>query len=347
MAPASRQENPAVEKKGPPEMKEWLQKEAFSFDFFQAVRLLMRLLPEFQPVGRFFDPATEIVRFRAAPQMGFPPAPIDRLEWPENGQPRMDVHFMGLTGPQGVLPLYYTALLRERLRARDTALRAFFDIFNHRAISLFFRAWEKHHFTVGYERGETDPLTPHLMDLIGLGTPGLAGRQAVSDEALLFRCGLLATSTRSAAGLRGLLIDYFDVPVEIEQFIGRGRPIDEDAQCGLRETEADSERLGFGTIVGDEIWDQQSGICIRLGPLTLKQYLEFLPDGPAHAPLAALVRFYAGNEWDFEVRLVLKKEEAPPCELGAESPAAPRLGWLTWARTAPLARDPDESVLQI
>ncbi len=66
----------------------------------------------------------------------------------------MNVNFMGLTGPQGVLPLYYSALLRERLRARDSSMRSFLDIFNHRAISLFYRAWEKHHFTVGYESNE-------------------------------------------------------------------------------------------------------------------------------------------------------------------------------------------------
>jgi type VI secretion system protein ImpH len=246
-----------------------------------------------------------------------------------------------------VLPLYYSALLRERLRAHDSAMRAFLDIFNHRAISLFYRAWEKHRFTVAYERNDKDALSPHLMDLLGLGTPGLSSRQAVADEALLFRTGLLVEHVRSAAALRALLIDYFEIPVEIEQFVGRWHPIDRDTQCCFSDSGADSERLGFGTVVGDEIWDQQSAVRIRLGPLTLEQYREFLPDGPAHKPLAALVRFFAGNELDFEVQLVLKKEETPPCALGADGPAATRLGWMTWARTAPMERDPDDTILQI
>ncbi len=347
MASASRQENPAVNRSECTAIEDLLLTDPYEFDFFQAVRLLGRLLSERNPVGHFFDPATEVVRFGAAPKMGFAPSPIDQIEWPEHGQPFMTVNFMGLTGPQGVLPLHYTALLRERLRARDSAMRAFFDIFNHRAISLFFRAWEKHHFVVGYERDGSDPLSPHLMDLIGLGTPGLARRQAVADEALLFRCGLIAPHTRSAAGLRALLMDYFDVPVEIEQFVGKWYPIDEEAQCTLDDSETKSQRLGLGTVVGDEVWDQQSGIRIRLGPLTLKQYLEFLPGGPAYQPLRALVRFFAGNELNFEVQLVLKREETPPCELGAEKATAPRLGWLTWAQTAPLTRDPDETTLQI
>lgn len=347
MAPKSRHENHALKQIASPEIKNALRGKPFAFNFFQAVRLLSRLLPGRKPVGRFSDPGTETVRFGAAPELGFPSSQIASLDLPEEGQPQMNVNFMGLTGPQGVLPLYYTALLRERLRARDSSMRSFFDIFNHRAISLFYRAWEKHHFTVGYESSERDPLSPHLMDLLGLGTPGLTCRQAVADEALLFRCGLLGTHARSAAGLRALLMDYFDVPVEIEQFIGSWHSIDKDTQCCFSDTGADSEKLGVGTVVGDEIWDQQSGIRIRLGPLTLEQYLQFLPDGAAHQPLRALVRFFAGNEFDFEVQLVLKREETPPCELGGDSPTAPRLGWMTWARTAPLSRDPDDTILQI
>ena len=328
-------------------MERSLREEPFSFDFFQAVRLLGRLLKGRQPVGRFSDPGAETVRFGAGTDIGFPPGQIAKLEWPEGAQPRMTVNFMGLTGPMGVLPLYYTALLRERLRARDSSMRDFFDIFNHRMISLFYQAWERHHFTVGYERGGKDPISPHLMDLIGLGTEGLAARHSVPDEALLFRSGLLAAHTRSAAGLRDLLIDYFEVPVEIEQFVGMWHSIDEDTQCRFSDTGSDSERLGFGTVVGDEIWDQQSGVRIRLGPLTLEQYREFLPDGSAYQPLRALIRLFAGNDFDFELQLILKKDEAPRCELGMDGPTAPRLGWLTWARTEPLSHDPDESVLRL
>jgi type VI secretion system protein ImpH len=347
MAPTSRNQDPPLETQDSSKIEKTLREDPHSFDFFQAVRVLVRLLSDRASVGRFSDPSAEAVRFRSSTDVGFPPSQIAALNWPEGDQARMDVHFMGLTGPQGLLPLYYSTLVRERLRAHDNSLRAFFDIFNHRAISLFFRAWEKHHFTVGYERGDEDTVSPHLMDLLGLGTPGLSRRQAVSDEALLFRSGLVAAHCRSASGLRSLLIDYFDVPVQIEQFVGRWHALDKETQCSFSDTASDSERLGIGVVVGDEIWDQQSGIRVRLGPLTLLQYLEFLPKGAAHESLRSLIRFFVGNELDCEVQLVLKKEEAPQCELGADSATAPRLGWLTWARTEPLRLDPDDSILQI
>ena len=78
-----------------------------------------------------------------------------------------------------------------------------------------------------------------------------------------------------------MLIDYFDVPVEIEQFVGAWRPVEEDSQCSLSEGVDVFRALGFGAVVGDEIWDQQSRVRIRLGPLTLEQYLDFLPGGEA------------------------------------------------------------------
>ena len=57
-------------------------------------------------------------------------------------------------------------------------------------ISLFYQAWEKYRFTIAYERGERDRFSHHLLDLIGLGTPGLQERQSVPDDSLLFYSGL-------------------------------------------------------------------------------------------------------------------------------------------------------------
>ena len=142
----------------------------------------------------------------------------------------MTVNFMGLTGPMGVLPYCYTELILERLRAKDTSLAAFLDIFNHRIISLFYRAWEKYRFPVTYYLGEEDRFTHHLLDLIGLGTPGLHDRQAVPTMALLHYVGMLGLQSRSAAALEQILSDYFEVPVEVEQFAGAWYRLDRATQ---------------------------------------------------------------------------------------------------------------------
>jgi len=349
MATKSRPPHPPVEAgtEECTEMVRLLREKPFGFEFFQAVRLLGMLSPNREPVGQFSSPRREAVRFGANPEYSFPASQIAQMEWPGDTQPLMRVNFMGLTGPMGLLPLYYSALIRERVRAHDTSLRDFFDIFNHRAISLFYRAWEKYRFMIAYERGGEDRFSHHLFDLIGMGTPGLDGRLPIPDDALLFYTGLLSPLARSATALRQLLEDYFDVPVEVEQFVGAWHALSPDSQCHFSESGAHSEQLGVGAVVGDEVWDQQSGVRIRLGPLTLGQYLEFLPGGAAHEPLRVLTRVFAGDTIDFEVQLVLRREDAPPCKLGEEGAAMPRLGWLTWASTAPLSHDPGDTILRL
>ncbi len=326
---------------------EWLEREPYEFEFFQAVRLLERLLPEREPVGRFVNPSAEVARFGVNPSPAFPASQIQSLEIAKNGTPRLSVNFMGLIGPLGLLPLYYTELVLERIRARDNTLRDFLDVFHHRMISLFFAAWEKYRFNIAYERGERDRFSHHLLDLLGVGTPGLEDRQDVPDDSLLFYGGLLALHARSATALEQILGDYFDVPVEVEQFVGAWYPMDSDSQCELGAGEDYSAQLGFGAVVGNEIWDQQSRARIRLGPLTLAQYRDFLPGGAAHRQLRALTKFFAGNEYDMEVQLILRRDEVPACDLAAGEGDGLQLGWTTWVKSAPFRRDPGDTILSL
>lgn len=169
----------------------------------------------------------------------------------------------------------------------------------------------------------------------------------MSDQSLLFYTGLLAQKPRSAEALRSILEDYFDVPVEVHQFRGVWRQLDTETQCSLDDSQRISSLLGVGVVAGDEVWDQQSVVRVRIGPLNVARYLDFLPTGTAHQPLRALTRFFSQDNLDFEVQLVLRREDAPLCELGVGGDTAPRLGWLTWGRTRMLDRDPDETVLEL
>jgi type VI secretion system protein ImpH len=324
-----------------------LEREPFCFDFFQAVRLLERLMPERDRVGRFVQPSREVVHFGANPSVSFPPSQIHSLSRKPGEPARMAVNFMGLIGPLGVLPQYYTELVMNRVRSKDYALRDFLDIFNHRMTSLFFQAWQKYRFTVAYERGERDRFSHHLLDLIGLGTEGLQNRQTVADDALIFYAGLLAQWPRSASALRQVISDYFAVPATVEQFAGGWFKLDRETQCCFEEGITISEQLGVGAVVGGEIWDQQSSVRVVLGPLTLDQYMDFLPNGSAYQPLRGLLGFFAGAEFDFEVQLILKRDDVPAVELGAETGAIPQLGWVTWMKSRPFTRDPGDTVLPI
>jgi type VI secretion system protein ImpH len=352
MAAASGPGHPALKQAPEPsEIETRLRKEPYAFGFFQAIRLLERLFPGRKPVGRFVDPADEVVHFAANPSLAFPASEVQSLE-AAHGQPaRMSVNFMGLTGPLTALPQWYTGLIADRVRANDKALRDFLDIFNHRFISLFYQAWEKYRFPISYERGELDRFSHLLLDLIGMGTDGLQDRQAIPDEAFLFFSGILAQRPRSAKALESLLEEYFQVPVEVQQLLGGWFRLDPATECNLGDRETPSEQLGLGAVAGNEVWDQQARARIKLGPLTMAQYLEFLPNGSAYQPLRALTRFFANDEIDFDVQLVLDRLEVPPCELGSAAEQGPQLGWVSWVRSDPatteMSRDPQDTILNL
>jgi type VI secretion system protein ImpH len=331
-------------------LEEALRDEPTAFSFFQAVRLLSRLRPTRSAVGGWADPASETARFAASTSLGFPPSEIQSLALPpENAGPaRMTVNFLGLTGPQGVLPHFYTEHTAALARAKDTALRDFLDLFNHRVLSLFYRAWKSHRAPVLQEEGADDRIHDHLLDLAGLGTKGMRGRLPVPDATLAFYAGLLALGARPADGLARLIGDYFGVPAEVEQFVGEWRGVDARGQCTMG-ADHEAGRLGFG-VLGDAAWDPQARVRLRLGPLTRAQYDAFLPGGSAHAALRALARLYAADEVGVDAQFVLDRSEVPPCVIGPpvrDGPSPPRLGRGTWLAARPLERDPDETTLRL
>ena len=324
-----------------------LVEEAHSFQFFQAVALLQRLRANMRPVGHFSSPADEVVRFRINQRLGFPASEVQKLEIKGDAPADMMVNFMGLTGPMGVLPYTYSELILERAKAKDYSLASFLDIFNHRAISLFYRAWQKSRFPVTYSSGPRDLFTQYLLDLVGLGTGGLRNRQEIEDEALLHYVSLMAMQARSATALEQILADYFEVPVEIQQFTGAWYSIDRSTQCLMQDEETVSAQIGLGATVGDAVWDRQGRVRIRIGPLSMERYNDFLPQGSAYDALRAITKFFSNQCLDFEAQLVLDRAEVPAVELDLDSSQPTRLGWVSWARTAPLAADPDDTILSL
>jgi type VI secretion system protein ImpH len=251
---------------------------------------------------------------------------------------------MGLIGPLGVLPQHVTELVADRARYGDTAVWEFLDIFNHRMISLFYRAWEKHHLTAAYDHAQLDEVTQYLFDTIGMGTDGLRDHLSVPDRALLLYGGLIAQRPHSAGIIEAILSDYFSVPVNVEQFAGQWLELEEENCSRLGRA---NNQLGVSAIVGKRFWDSQSKFRTTFGALTFEKFKEFLPVGSAFKPATELVRFLAGIEFDFDLKLVLKADHVPDCILSTGADAAPMLGWTTWLKTRPFSNDDSQVVLAI
>jgi type VI secretion system protein ImpH len=363
-------------------LSEQLLTQGARFEFFQAVRLLLHLArrgltpPSLapaagggQPVGYDFAPAQETVRFRVVASNSFPagevvrivahsPDDVRRTDRPGTHPLEMFVSFLGLTGPNGVLPQHYTTLLIDRLREKDRSLADFLDLFNHRTISLFYRAWEKYRFPAAFERfqlapqhnEEEDLFTYCLYSLVGLGTPGMRRRQRLDDETVLYYAGHFAHRPRNALSLEILVADYFGLPVRLLQFQGQWLQLGADDQSmlpGGRWPRGRNNRMGVNVIAGERVWDVQSKFRLRLGPLSYHEFCRFTPTGDRLRPACEIARTYAGPHLDFDVQPVLLASEIPWCRLGGDDPVPARLGWNTWVRSGPMGRDGDDVVFRL
>ncbi|MEK7723663.1 MAG: type VI secretion system baseplate subunit TssG, partial [Acidobacteriota bacterium] len=291
-------------------LNEQLFDEPYRFEFFQAVRLLERIYPERTPVGQGVTPNNEIVRFENHLSLSFPASAIQKIketddEVSEQRRLEMFVNFMGMLGVVGVLPIHYTELAMSRSRYGDHTFASFMDIFTHRAISLFVKAWEKYRFPVQYERGN-DAFTEYLFDFAGLGTGGLRGRMDLNDEDLLPYTGLIAQKPHSSSALSQIISDYFGVEAKIFQFFGQWLELEEESITRIGKA---NYSLGVNTIVGTRVWDYQSNFRLVLGALKFTQFQAFLPNGTAYKPMLSIIKFMVGYEQDFDVQLKLKAKE--------------------------------------
>ena len=307
----------------------------YEFDFFQAVHLLSLTAREKRTGARALQ-RDKFVRFAVEPALSFPASSILKVETgAPNELPKMTVRFLGLIGPLGVLPDSYTELAVDRRAFGDHSFAAFFDIFHQRLVQLFYGAWEKHHFCIGYELAQgrlktRDAMSSHLLDIIGMGTAALQKRLPFKDEALLRYAGLISQRPHSAECLRALLQDFFGLTVWIEQFKGRWNPLEAQELCALGSGTANCE-LGHGAIAGDAVWTRQASIRAVFGPLKATTFFRFLPCGDLFNKAIHLIRWFIGPVLDFEIQPVLAPEEDPAwCRLGDEASGGPRLGWTSW-----------------
>ena len=339
------------------------------FEFVQAVRLLdlIALRSEragqtaCQPVGHDHAPQREEARFRAFPSLAFPGSPIVALQYlataPESGLPdpvEMVVSFMGLTGPSAVLPQHYTTLLLDQLRDGETALRDFLDLFNHRLISLFYRASTKYRPTLivsenrARQLPEDDLFTCAVRSLEGFGTTGHTRRFSFCDDLLLFFAGHFSHAPRNAVSLELMIGSLLRMPATVLQFQGQWLYLNEEDQSrlpGRLNRNGVANQLGVGVIVGERVWSVQSKFRLRIGPVAYAQFQRLMPVGNLLRPLCQLARSYAGPEFDFDVQVILKAPEVPTCRLGDRMET--RLGWNTWLFCGDYPHDADDVIFQL
>ncbi len=323
-------------------LKADLRARAGEYDFFQAVRRIDAAREDPSPsarIGSAEDPSKEPVRFCQQPSLWFSGQPVEKFE---DGGPdsrgRLFVNFMGMLGPNGPMPLHVSEFAHDREHNyKDSTTARFFDMFNHRMVGMFYRAWAANQMAVSRDRGGDDSYTRFVGSLIGMGMESFQGRDAVPFDAKLFYAGRLSSSTMNPEGLEAVLRDFFGVPVKVEEFAGRW--MDLPAECMLRLGESpETGTLGRTAVMGSRFWDCTQTFRIRIGPMSLRDYERLLPGGLSIRRLVDWVRHYTTDSFFWDMRLVLLEKEVPRVEMGRVG----RLGWTSWVLSRPAGRDADD-----
>ncbi|MEN1678588.1 MAG: type VI secretion system baseplate subunit TssG [Planctomycetota bacterium] len=337
---------------------ERLDEDPHGFNFYQAVRLLDCEQPDKPAIGCSERVADDAVRFAQEPSMGFPPSTLTGVEKSEDPDAprRLLQRFFGVFGPNGALPMHLTEYAVNRVRdRRDRTFHRFVDTFHHRMASLFYRAWSRVRPTVSFDKPKSDRFGDYVGSLFGLGMSSVKDRDAMADLPKRHFSGLLSNQAKCAEGLLALVYGYFRFPVQIQECVGQWIELPPSSRCYTGQS---SSSLGVSTTVGSHIWDVQQKFRVIIGPLTLDEYIRMLPRDPEADPegektggpagrksldaMIAVVRTYIGDELDWDLQLILKREETPPVKLGEEG----MLGWTSWMPAEKMDHDPDDLVLE-
>ena len=320
-----------------------LLSQSHEFGFFQGVRLLKQSMRSAPSAADKADGPRDI-RFRAQVSLSFPPSELAEISAVHDGSRLaydVMVNFMGLTGPQGVLPVSYSVALASAEPDVQEGTRRFLDLFNDRAVALFWKAWRKSHLCFGPEQGSDDELALYLLSLAGIA-PQILQDNDFAKEALTHFAGLLTRQPVSCQTAEQVLGQWVGAPVAVDPCVASWEPIDARHQTLLGRS---NHGLRGEFVLGSAVYSRSARVGIRVGPLEPDEYEAFLPGRPGHQQLLTLARLLFGSNVDIECRLIRNRQGLHDATgLGAFTlgPQGRQLGLNAWLAPKPLHEDPDD-----
>lgn len=315
----------------------------------RAVELAARREGRTGEVGRDSLPHEEPLRFSASERMGLVANDLADVD-ASGDQVRIIANVMGLAGATPALPPPYSEIQLQRRRARDTALSQFLGIFDHRALSFFYRIAQKFRWPLLAERvgrGEPDPVQDMVLALAGFGQNSLRTRLDLADPVLVTLSAHLADTRRNARSVETVLRVLTGLPLRIIEAcpVWMAVPPSEQSRIGgpasqfaqLGDAPGDGEvGLGQAAMIGSSVLDIQHHYIVEIGPLSHRQLQDFCCRPDARRIVSQVCILAAGMEQRPSIRLLIGVDEIPDLRLG-DSGTPALLGWTTWLG-APEAR---------
>lgn len=302
-----------------------LTEEPEKHHIFHVFRILEASFPDAPRIGEARRPREDKVRYGQEAELSFPPSTVVDFKPPQGEKPgRLTNRFFGLFGPQGPLPLHLTEHARARLRHhRDPTFVEFGNMLTHRLMTLLYRAWRTGQPAPSFDRGDNDGFERKIAALGGYHGTGLRGQDDLPDLAKRHFTGLLSQGPRNAEGLVSILSAFFSAPVHIQQFVGCWLDLESDDRWQMGQPAI----LGRTASIGERVWTRGTKFRLQIGPLGYDEYQRLLPGGSSLGRLRSIVRNYVGDALDWDVNLVLRREDVPKAVLG-QTVSLGQTGWI-------------------
>lgn len=308
----------------PPGLENWFDPSApWDAGFISIMRAIAARTPSLPPPGKAALPSQERFRLGQISSMAFSPREIAAIHQ-QDDKIKLQLFGLGIWGAQGAMPLHLSELAYSRYEQHDPTLIDFVDIFHHRALSQFYRAWFLSQDTASLDRKEDERFSFYVGSLVGLD-PSELDPVPLPIHARLASSAHLIREARNPDGLLGAMEYYFQVPVQMEEFELQWIFLEGKDQTALGDDRY-AALLGDGAILGNTVLDRQHKFKLMMGPLTLAQYMLFSPWGSDMAVLRELVRSFIGFEYAWDVQLVLAADQVPQATLDGSH----QLGYASW-----------------
>ncbi|WP_434525895.1 type VI secretion system baseplate subunit TssG [Photorhabdus asymbiotica] len=298
-------------------------KTPWNFDLFQLLRRIDAQSGAPYSLGRSPLPRYEPLRLGQQPTLCFAPAEIASIEPCLDGtRYQININNFGLFGPNGPLPLHVTEFAWQRQKQhKDHALSAFFNLFQHRLITLFWRAWADAQPCLSFDRSDNRRFDRFFASFIGM--EHISSYRLRQERTHHYMAGHLSRYPRNKEGLLCLLRYHFGLPVTLHENQFHWLAIARDEQLQLHNRHSGA-RLGCAARLGIAVADVQYAFCLELGPLSWSAYQRFLPASRFATSccddlqqLCDWVRGYVGLEYAWKLRITLDHQHYQGCSLGS------------------------------
>lgn len=280
--------------------------EGSRYDFFAAVQLLHRIRTDAVPLGRLGPVREEPLRFRHSTALTFHSSDIESIRQEPNGVVLTST-FLGLVGATSPLAVNFTEDVINADQQDEPTLRAFYDVFHHRLLSLFYAAWKKYRLHAGFRLAGDDSASKRMLCFVGVDGHGAQAKSGLSRLELLELAPLLAMRARPPRVLELALQRVFPgVKARIEQWVLRRAPIDRSDRFQLGRQ---NHELGHSVTLGAHVQDRSARFRVILGPVEYDACQTFMPGGANYPVLRRVVEQFTRGTLECEVDVLLARNE--------------------------------------